>query len=87
MATLVTGATGLVGNNVVRLLLERGEDVRVFIRERSDHTPLRGLPVQWSHGDIRDPLAVNTAVGKTDRVVHCAAQVHIGWQGLALQRD
>jgi dihydroflavonol-4-reductase len=75
-----------VGNNVVRLLLERGEDVRVFIRERSDHTPLQGLPVQWSHGDIRDPIAVNTAVGKTDRVVHCAAQVQIGWQGLALQR-
>ena len=45
MATLVTGATGLVGNNVVRLLIARGEEVRVFIREHSDHTPLRGLPV------------------------------------------
>ena len=39
-----------------------------------------------SHGDIRDPIAVNTAVGQTDRVVHCAAQVQIGWQGLELQR-
>jgi dihydroflavonol-4-reductase len=86
MATLVTGATGLVGNNVVRQLLARGEEVRVFIRENSDHIPLDGLPVQFSHGDIRDPQAVNWAVEKTDLIVHCAAQVHIGWQGLALQR-
>ncbi len=86
MATLVTGATGLVGNNVVRQLLERGEDVRVFIRENSDRAPLDGLPVQFSYGDIRDPLAVGAAVAQTNRIVHCAAQVHIGWQGLAQQR-
>ena len=86
MATLVTGATGLVGNNVVRLLVARGEEVHVLIREHSDHTPLDGLPVKFSHGDIRDPLAVSAAVAQSDRVVHCAAQVHIGWQGLALQR-
>jgi dihydroflavonol-4-reductase len=86
MATLVTGATGLVGNNVVRLLLERGEEVRVLTRENSDRAPLDGLPVQFSYGDIRDPQAVNAAVEQVGRIVHCAAQVHIGWQGLAQQR-
>lgn len=40
MLTLVTGATGLVGNNVVRLLVEQGERVRVLIRShvRSSHS-------------------------------------------------
>ncbi|MCE9556871.1 MAG: NAD-dependent epimerase/dehydratase family protein, partial [Planctomycetes bacterium] len=36
MLTLVTGATGLVGNNVLRLLLERGMAVRVLARETAD---------------------------------------------------
>ena len=38
--TLVTGATGLLGNNVLRLLSERGESVRVLVRQGSDPRPL-----------------------------------------------
>ena len=40
---LVTGATGLVGNNVVRLLLNEGQMVRVLVREQSAPRPLAGL--------------------------------------------
>ena len=36
MPILVTGATGLVGNNVTRLLLERGEAVRVLARSKTN---------------------------------------------------
>ncbi len=52
--TLVTGATGLVGNNVVRMLLERGQTVRVLAREGSDPRPLAGLPVEVVLGDVED---------------------------------
>ena len=54
MLYLVTGATGLVGNNVVRLLLERGERVRVLTRATSDPRPLADLEVRRFSGDVRD---------------------------------
>ena len=40
---LLLGATGLLGHNVLRLLLERGEAVRALVRPGSSLLPL-GLP-------------------------------------------
>lgn len=87
MTTLVTGATGLVGNNVARRLLEEGQNVRVLVRRGADPRPLAGLDgVEIVHGDVRDPQAVDRAVQGVDRVIHAAAFVHIGWTGLELMR-
>ncbi len=86
MAILVTGATGLLGNNVVRLLLQQGEPVRVFIREGGDPRPLAGLPVEIAKGDIRDAEMVRRAVEGVSAVIHAAAIVQIGWSGLEQQR-
>jgi len=41
--TLVTGADRHVGNNICRLLVERGEPVRAMIRASADPEPLRAL--------------------------------------------
>jgi dihydroflavonol-4-reductase len=79
---LVTGATGLVGNNVVRRLLQLGAEVRVLVRS-SASLELAGLPVELVLGDIRDPAAVRSAVRGVDAVIHAAGHVHIGWT----QRD
>jgi dihydroflavonol-4-reductase len=86
MITLVTGATGLVGNNVVRLLLDRGESVRVLGRRGCDPRPLDNLEVERHTGDICDAESVRQAWRGVTRVVHAAARVHIGWTGLAEQR-
>ena len=82
MTTLVTGATGLVGNNVVRLLRDAGETVRVLVRGTSDPRPLAGLEVEVVTGDVCDVESVRRATVGVSRVVHAAAQVHIGWTGL-----
>lgn len=84
MTTLVTGATGLVGNNVVRLLLERGEKVRVLVRPQSQMAALQGLAVEIAHGDVCDPTSLDQAFQDVQRVVHAAAQVQIGWGNLEL---
>ena len=77
--TLVTGATGLVGNNVVRSLLAQGQKVRVLV-SRAGHIPaLAGLDVEVATGDVRDEEAVRSACRSAAAVIHCAAHVQIGW--------
>ncbi len=70
---LVTGATGFIGANVTRLLVERGEDVRVLVRATSDRSNVMGLPVEVVVGDLRDAAAVRSAVRGCRRVFHLAA--------------
>ena len=86
MVTLVTGATGLLGNNIVRQLLQQGHAVRVLTRENSDTRPLAGLDVETVRGDVRDDAAVSRAVRGASGVVHAAGYVRIGWSGLATAR-
>jgi len=80
--TLVTGATGLVGNNVVRLLLAQGRAVRVLQRGSCDPRPLAGLDVELIRGDVCDPESVRKACEGVDQIVHAAGHVHIGWTGV-----
>ena len=49
---LVTGATGQIGNTIVRLLLDNNKPVRVLVHPEEDTTPLAGLPVEVKYGDI-----------------------------------
>ncbi len=83
---LVTGATGLVGNNVVRQLLHAGHAVRALVRASADPRPLEGLDVERVVGDVTDAAAVTAAVAGASAVIHAAAEVRIGRTGLAAQR-
>lgn len=49
---LVTGATGHIGNVLVRKLLDRGEKVRVLIPAGESREPLKGLDVETVEGDV-----------------------------------
>src|SRR4051794_22436538 len=53
--TLVTGATGLVGSHVARALVERGDDVRVTVRESSRRGGIADLDVERGTADGLDP--------------------------------
>ncbi len=71
--TLVTGANGHVGNNLCRLLVQRGEHVRAMIRASADPAPLAGLDLEIVRGDIMDPASCTAAVAGCGRVYHTAA--------------
>jgi nucleoside-diphosphate-sugar epimerase len=74
MRVLVTGGSGHLGANLVRQLLDEGQEVRVL--ERAGGGPaLAGLDVEIATGDLRDAAAVRTAVAGCQRVYHCAAKV------------
>jgi dihydroflavonol-4-reductase len=51
----VTGGTGFIGANLVRLLLDRGYEVRALVRPESDLQNLRGLPIDRVEGDLNTP--------------------------------
>ena len=84
---LVTGATGLLGNNVVRLLVERGRQVRVLIREGADPRPLEGLDLEIAHGDVRDADSVRSAAEGVGAIVHAAAWVRLTRLQLDMARE
>ena len=70
---LVTGATGLTGANVCRLLVERGDHVRALVRSGADAAPLAALGVDLAVGDVTDARSVARAAAGCDAAIHCAA--------------
>ena len=77
MTTLVTGATGHLGANLVRTLLDNGEKVRVFVRPDSDLSAVDGLDVEHAVGDLRNRSTITEAVRDVDKLYHTAAFVSI----------
>jgi dihydroflavonol-4-reductase len=73
VTTLVTGATGFIGANVVRALLDAGAAVRVLTRHASDTRNLTGLPVEMAYGDVRDIASLRPALQGCDTLYHVAA--------------
>lgn len=74
MRVLVTGGSGHLGANLVRRLLDEGQQVRVLERSGGGEA-LAGLDAEVVGGDLRDAAAVRGAVRGCRRVYHCAAKV------------
>ncbi|MEO0307612.1 MAG: NAD-dependent epimerase/dehydratase family protein [Gloeomargarita sp. GMQP_bins_120] len=68
----VTGATGFVGANLVRLLLAQGHRVRVLVRPQSHTASLEGLPVEQVVGDLFSPELPDYLAG-CEGLFHVAA--------------
>lgn len=75
MKALVTGGGGFLGGAVVRLLVERGDEVRSF--SRGEHPELKRLGVTQFRGDLADREAVFNAAAGCDVVYHVAAKAGI----------
>jgi dihydroflavonol-4-reductase len=75
--TLVTGATGFLGSHVARLLVERGDEVRVTTRPRSDLEMLSGLGVETVVANVCDRRAVRGAMRGVERVFHLAGSSNL----------
>ncbi len=74
---LVTGATGHIGNVLVRKLLAAGESVRVLIFPGEDTLPLQDLLLEMVTGDVLDPLSLRKAMHGVKRVFHLAGIISI----------
>ncbi|MEJ5224082.1 MAG: NAD-dependent epimerase/dehydratase family protein, partial [Anaerolineales bacterium] len=74
---LVTGATGHIGNVLVRKLVAAGEQVRALILPGEDTTPIEGLPVEKIAGDVLDTSTLSAAFRGVRGVFHLAGVISI----------
>lgn len=77
MKTLVTGANGFIGSAVVRLLLDKGHDVRVLVRPDADRRNFNGLDLEIIEGDLTDIESLKRAVTSCNTLYHLAADYRL----------
>jgi dihydroflavonol-4-reductase len=74
---LVTGATGHIGNVLVRKLLERGENVRALILPGESRESISGLKVEAFEGDILNLDSVFESMRGIKGIFHLAGVISI----------
>jgi dihydroflavonol-4-reductase len=74
---LVTGATGHIGNVLVRKLLERGENVRAMILPGESRESISGLRVEAHEGDILNMDSVFESMRGIKGIFHLAGMISI----------
>jgi dihydroflavonol-4-reductase len=75
MKTIVTGASGHLGANLVRRLISREWDVKALVHH--DTRALEGLNIDHVHGDILDIDSLKDAFKGVDIVFHLAARISV----------
>lgn len=74
---LITGATGHIGNVLVRKLLERGKKVRALILPGEDTTSLEGVDVEKVEGDVLNLESLWKPLEGVSGVFHLAGIISI----------
>jgi dihydroflavonol-4-reductase len=77
---LVTGADGMLGNNIVRELVDRGFEVHCFIESSRSGDTLKDLPVHIYRGDICNSSDLVPLFRRVDYVIHTAGITSM-WPG------
>lgn len=78
MKAFVTGGTGFVGANLIRLLLEQGYEVKALARPNALLNNLNGLEIERVTGSLNDPDLARSMKG-CDCLFHVAAHYSL-WQ-------
>lgn len=73
MNILLTGASGLLGAHIARVLIERSHTLVVLMRPGSDTRGIDGLPCTRVYGDLTQPHTIGKALEGCDAVIHGAA--------------
>lgn len=78
MKVFVTGGTGFIGANLIRLLLQKGYEVRALFRPESNLENLKNLDIEKVEGCLTDSNLYQSLKG-CQVLFHCAAHYSL-WQ-------
>ena len=84
---VVTGATGHIGNVLIRELVQKGYEVKAFVLEGEDITFLQELPIEFAYGDVRKIETLKQAFKGAEIVFHLAGIIEIGSTNKKLMRE
>lgn len=77
MKVLVTGATGLLGSNLLRILSERGHQIKVLLQPGSCTKTIDQLPIEMVEGNILNFEEFLEAARGVDAIFHLAADTSV----------
>ncbi len=80
----MTGATGLIGTNLVRRLARDGTRVRALLPPGENRGALKGVDVELVSGDVRDAHSLAKAMMGMARVYHAAGRIRFDDAGRLL---
>lgn len=83
MRAFVTGGTGFIGSNLIRLLLQQGYEVKALVRSSSRLSNLDSLDIETVEGDLNDSNLSQQIQG-CQVLFHVAAHYSL-WQGCQKQ--
>ncbi|MGI6787601.1 MAG: NAD-dependent epimerase/dehydratase family protein [Acholeplasmataceae bacterium] len=72
---VITGATGHIGNNLVRLLMEQDIPFKVLLRR--DGKEIAGLDIEKHIGNLYDPTFFDEHINAGDTVIHLAGYIDL----------
>ena len=75
MAFIITGATGHIGNNLVKKLISLNKEVKVLVRKIDKS--IENLPIKYMVGNVFDFDFLNNNITSEDIVIHLAGIIDI----------
>lgn len=78
MKIFITGGDGLLGSNLVRVLLDRGHKLRILVQSGRTVNSLDGLlNLEKAEGDLLNYESLKAAAREVDAIFHLAANTNI----------
>jgi nucleoside-diphosphate-sugar epimerase len=78
MRVFVTGGTGFIGGHLVRMLRERGDEVRALVRSPEKGQALAELGCELVSGALSDKDAIGAGMQGCEAAIHGAAVYEVG---------
>lgn len=77
MKILITGATGFIGNQLLKRLLQMGYEVNALCRDTISRELMEHPQLNWMEGDLLNIKSIQQAIKHCDIVFHTAGYVRV----------